>query len=51
VEVTAPFDTTAYGIPRYKVWIGAQVAYDLNGDGIFDFLGIRVKPIPIMVKA
>jgi hypothetical protein len=48
--VSVDFDVTAWGTPRYKVWIGAQAAYDIDGDGIFDFLGIRVKPIPIFVK-
>jgi len=47
--LTADFDTTAWGTPRYKVWIGAQVHYDISGDDVMDFTGDRIKTIHIVV--
>jgi hypothetical protein len=58
MEVTAPFDTSVWGVPKYYWFIGfymvkvrAQVTYDSNGDGIMDSFGSRVKDFYILVLA
>ena len=49
--VTAEFDTNAWGeSDTYKVSMLAQAYCDVNGDGVADFAGIRIKPVNIQVR-
>jgi len=48
--VTAAFDTSVWGTPKYKVMLTVQAYYDIDGDGVADFTGNIIKYVPIIVK-
>lgn len=47
--LSTDFDTEAWGTGWYLVWITAQVHYDVNGDGVMDFAGSKMKSFWIFV--
>lgn len=48
-ETKALFDANAWGTPKYKVFIEAQLWYDGDGDGVIDTAGAKVKGFGISI--
>jgi len=53
LTVLTDFDTTEsrWGLLPYRVYIEAQIDYDLNGDGVTDGVGGHIGPFDFTVRA